>query len=149
MSSTRITGQVRRPRSLRTPHGECDCPECVDVRAEIRRLRAALHARTPAIPSSLFEALAVEQGFVEPRDRSLRAKSRALVVERWVELAQARAEAAEAELDAALVRAIEAREELERRCDVAEVTLAALAREVDASPSTTMLVDFTIPPEPA
>lgn len=117
--------------AIRTPHGECDCPDCVAARAKIREARARLREVVSPIPERVFELLALEVEELEPRDPYLRAVARAAVVERWVELAAEAAEAAEEELAAALSRAVAAREELVERCELAEVSLPILARDAD------------------
>lgn len=116
---------------LRTPHGECDCPECVEARAKIREARARLAAEVEPIPPRVFELLALEAGELEPRDPYLRELARAEVVVRWVELASEELEEREEELAAALSRAVEAREELVARCELAEVSLPTIARRAD------------------
>lgn len=117
--------------NLRTPHGECDCPECGAARAKIREARARLAREVPPIPPRVFELLALEAGNSEPPDPYVRNLARAAAVARWVELAGEECERAEEELAAALSRAAFAREELVARCEIAEVTLPLIARCVD------------------
>jgi len=52
-------------------------------------------------------------------------------VSAWVSLADAKFRKALEELEAASIRALEAREELLARCEVAEVTLGEIARTAD------------------
>lgn len=92
-----------------------------------------MRSEVKPIPPDVLHLVARELGILEPQDPWMRCLARARVVHAWVEKSRERFAKALEELEAASLRALEAREELLSRCEVAEVTLTEIARVADVA----------------